>query len=717
MINYDSNYIYLTVPTEYKCVYYNILDVLGTLGKDLLSACTATCKGRAINGIACYNMFNAACAAYYLGQVKLARTLISYIKAQVEISCDNLLIFQDSSLDEFVYLKVPVVYQTVFENLLSKMAVWGQELLDDCTASCSGNNKNILNAWNLFQAAVTAYEYGNQVQSDKIVNFIAVSLGINSDTQPTTQYFTISINTTPSDAIVTINGNNTKTLTVEKNTFVTIIVSKSGYKSYTESFTAEENKTINVSLEREETPGGGGGGDDDNRNVVITVNPTPSDATVTINGNTGKTLSVLKGTPVNIAVRKTGYETNIVPQFTATSDVTINVTLPESRPQVTTATIAVVPTPSDATIKINGEVRNTIVLNIGESCTMEVSKAGYTTERKTITVEGDYTWIITLRQSNFGITPTNVRLAYTGGRVQFYAPENLQDGEIRMINNINNPSELKYYNRDTNEELQQDSLHGIDVAYFYTDVPQNNTNQAQTYRITAQNSKPEGDNEEIPIIIVVDPNPNATGRSMIILNVARDRSNNVVTGCTYYRNGVSLNNPPTEQQSYIEEFDSNPNSTEGITIVVKKTGYALTVLNIDFKNGTQEVTPIMDLQGDEQDFQVVPVKYDDISAYNLYNLNNDKYDLYAYDDGQRQQLMTAFVVECLAINNTSIPHVDVIASRQNDGGIETFYDVVLGSGRIIILIDPNVWSSEEITFNIHNSAGSEEFTVRVPAVI
>ena len=135
MINYDSNYIYLTVPTEYKCVYYNILDVLGTLGRDLLSACTATCKGRAINGIACYNMFNAACAAYYLGQVKLARTLISYIKAQLEINCDNLVIFQDSALDEFVYLKVPVVYETLFENLLSKMAKWGQELLDDCTAS------------------------------------------------------------------------------------------------------------------------------------------------------------------------------------------------------------------------------------------------------------------------------------------------------------------------------------------------------------------------------------------------------------------------------------------------------------------------------------------------------------------------------------------------------------------------------------------------------
>ena len=118
MIKDNSQYLYLIVPNEYRCVYYNILDTLGTLGEDLLSSCTATCKGRAITGFACYNMFNAACACYHLGFIKRARVLISYIKAQLEISCNKFVVHENSAKDEFIYLRVPIVYEQTFECLL-----------------------------------------------------------------------------------------------------------------------------------------------------------------------------------------------------------------------------------------------------------------------------------------------------------------------------------------------------------------------------------------------------------------------------------------------------------------------------------------------------------------------------------------------------------------------------------------------------------------------
>ena len=186
MIKDNNNYLYLIVPNEYRCVYYNILDTLGTLGEDLLSSCTATCKGRAISGFACYNMFIAACAAYYLGQVKKARVLISYIKAQLEINCNKILIFEDSLSDEWIFLTVPNVYQCVFEKLLNKLAAWGQELLDDCTVSCKGQNRNILNAWNLFNAACIAYDTCDKCKADYIIDYIKGLLGFNCpDEEPT----------------------------------------------------------------------------------------------------------------------------------------------------------------------------------------------------------------------------------------------------------------------------------------------------------------------------------------------------------------------------------------------------------------------------------------------------------------------------------------------------------------------------------------------------
>lgn len=179
MIKDINEYLYLIVPNEYRCIYYNILDTLGTLGEDLLASCTATCKGRTITGFACYNMFFAACAAYYLGQVKRARVLISYIKAQLDICCDKTIIFENSTDDEWVLLKVPVQYQCIFEKLMNKMSEWGQQLLDDCTTSCKGNNKNILNAWNLFQAAVISYDSCSEEKADYIMNYIKNLLGFN----------------------------------------------------------------------------------------------------------------------------------------------------------------------------------------------------------------------------------------------------------------------------------------------------------------------------------------------------------------------------------------------------------------------------------------------------------------------------------------------------------------------------------------------------------
>lgn len=79
----ELEYVYVTIPAEYICVYHRILAMLADYGEDMLKDCKATCTDRNSSVIDCFNMFNSAVAARKLGKIKLAETLIKYIKAKI----------------------------------------------------------------------------------------------------------------------------------------------------------------------------------------------------------------------------------------------------------------------------------------------------------------------------------------------------------------------------------------------------------------------------------------------------------------------------------------------------------------------------------------------------------------------------------------------------------------------------------------------------------
>ena len=83
LIQVEPEYVYVTIPAEYICVYHRILAMLADYGEDMLKDCKASCTDRNSNVIDCFNMFNAAVAARKLGKNKLAETLIKYIKAKI----------------------------------------------------------------------------------------------------------------------------------------------------------------------------------------------------------------------------------------------------------------------------------------------------------------------------------------------------------------------------------------------------------------------------------------------------------------------------------------------------------------------------------------------------------------------------------------------------------------------------------------------------------
>lgn len=86
----NGEFVYITIPADYVHVYKQILFRMADYGEEMLKDCKATCQDRNKSIIDCFNMFNAAVAAYNTGQVKLANLIIKYITAILNINNDIL---------------------------------------------------------------------------------------------------------------------------------------------------------------------------------------------------------------------------------------------------------------------------------------------------------------------------------------------------------------------------------------------------------------------------------------------------------------------------------------------------------------------------------------------------------------------------------------------------------------------------------------------------
>lgn len=191
--------------------------------------------------------------------------------------------------------------------------------------------------------------------------------------------FTLYVDTvTPFNAVVKLNGSIKKQITVTRGTVVKVEANASGYKPYTNNITVTSDRHIDIVLEE----------------IVVvyntlTINPTPSDSTVIVN-NVSSVGSISKnypkGTTISWSVLKDGYITKSN-NFVLNEDKTINVVLEEIVPDK--FTYRVNPTPSDATVEINGIKQKQITVTAGTSINVKVSKRGYVTQTfvRTITKE------------------------------------------------------------------------------------------------------------------------------------------------------------------------------------------------------------------------------------------------------------------------------------------------------------------------------------------
>lgn len=107
------------------------------------------------------------------------------------------------------------------------------------------------------------------------------------------QYRTLTINTDPADAVVTIDGEVTNSKRFKKWTTVDYKVERDGYRTETGSVKLKDSVELDVSMLKI---------------CTLTINPTPADSVVTINGEVRNSVTLVEGSEVSWSVSADGYE-------------------------------------------------------------------------------------------------------------------------------------------------------------------------------------------------------------------------------------------------------------------------------------------------------------------------------------------------------------------------------------------------------------------------
>lgn len=250
----------------------------------------------------------------------------------------------------------------------------------------------------------------------------------DADKIPTSTTRTVTIGAPiPVNANIYINGTRYQTgdtIEVEEGTILNVRATAQGYEDYTDTITVNSDVTIAPVLSLGVTF----------YNVTIGT-PVPSNAVIKVNGQVkypGTTSSYESGTRLTITAEANGYQ-SYTENITVDRNMIVTPVL-EAIP-AETYTYKIVVSPSDATVIINNQITNEIVVNYGDTVNVEISKAGYGTQSFSKQIYNDTTDNITLVEDDnnvyiqvYGYVNTNN--ATQRNRVQVLMYEGNNEGVV-----------------------------------------------------------------------------------------------------------------------------------------------------------------------------------------------------------------------------------------------------------------------------------------------
>ena len=402
------------------------------------------------------------------------------------------------------------------------------------------------------------------------------------------RYFAINVTTVPANALCKINGEVTKSANLKEGSTCSIEVTADGYISYRTSFVVTSDRNLTVSLNKVPV--------DD---IIITVNPTPSDAIVTIDGVQGNTRIVKVGNHT-IKVTKSGFVTYNLQQYFS-KDTTLT-------PELKIA-ISVKSTPTDASISIDGRNVSSAEVYPGEH-TIIVSKSGYKTYSITREFTISETVNVTLEQEvstarlTVTATPTPNVITLDGEQISSkVVPIGTRVNIVVTKEGYITYNEIVTVDRDITKEIVLKNTVSVNVVAYKSDKTDDEAKQGVTINYTIEDDTTvytfENDTiQEMPI------NKNITFVASANGYATETRERNFVGTYSIETISIPLNpespEPPSDYLLTVNTIPSDAEVTiDGVsgksqrvssgehTIVVSKTGYTTVTRTITITSDTE----------------------------------------------------------------------------------------------------------------------------------
>lgn len=172
-IQVEPDFISTRIPNQYLDTYYRLIAIVAEKGDNMVEEYNVQCKDKNSDVIDCFNLFDAFLSAKTLNNVKLYKTLYTYLNAQLNKKYNNVLVPEYTPpTTELVNLTVPSSYVFIYYTLLIILSKYGESMLLDCKASCEKTNINIIETFNLFKIALREKDKHHDDIANRIINIV-----------------------------------------------------------------------------------------------------------------------------------------------------------------------------------------------------------------------------------------------------------------------------------------------------------------------------------------------------------------------------------------------------------------------------------------------------------------------------------------------------------------------------------------------------------------